>query len=135
MPAYDWRLEPSHFDTPAEPAGTERSKYLQAALPAERPAATTHTPVPASVATSTTRFPRNRCTTECCATEHCGLIQCVAAVQAKLPLCEECYDMELTRESNLQLTAPAVPAKHIPRVVSEDNTYAMAWTDGGCKKG
>jgi len=41
--------------------------------------------------------------------------------------------MELTRASNIQLTVPVVSVEHMPREVSEDNTYAMAWTDGGCR--
>jgi len=56
------------------------------------------------------------------------------ALQADKLLCAECYDMEVTCVQNIQpatvVTAPAVP---IHQKVAVDNTYAMAWTDGGAQ--
>ena len=54
-------------------------------------------------------------------------------MKAKRSLCEDCYDEELTREHNAQLPprSPVSPVVPVPRAANEDNTYAMAWTDGG----
>ena len=47
----------------------------------------------------------------------------------------DCYDEEVTREQNLLLRVAATvdSAVPIPREDTNDNTYAMAWTDGGCR--
>ncbi len=58
--------------------------------------------------------------------------KCQVALQADKLLFAERYDMEATYVRNIQpataVTAPAVP---IHQKVVVDNTYAMAWTDGG----
>ena len=129
-PPHDWRLTPSPFETPTEAEGTERWKYLHAARLTAPHATTSGTPALSPVATPTIRRPlRDRCVTE-----HCGLLPSVAALQAKRQLRAQCYDEEVTREENILLgtTATAAPAMHIPQETPEDNTYAMAWTDGGC---
>ena len=128
IPTHDWRLTHTPFDTPTEPAGTERLKYLNIALPSEYHATTSEKSSVPPKATSSSRSLRDRCTTE-----HCRIVQCAAAIQAKRSLCEDCYDEELTREHNAQLPPPTPisPVVPIPRAVNEDNTYAMAWTNGG----
>jgi len=52
-------------------------------------------------------------------------------------LCAECYDEEVTRAHNASLStaapAPSTTDLPIPHEVPVVNTYAMAWTDGGCR--
>ena len=129
----DRALQPTHRlcveeQRLAAAAGTERPRYLQATPSTEQPVASPEPPALSPKDTSIARSLRTRC-----GTVDCNLVPCAAALQAKRPLCAECYDEEVTREQNLLLRATATAdfAVPIPRESPDDNTYAMAWTDGG----
>ena len=125
-PPHDWRLPHTRLIFPAQPEERERAKYLGPGLATETHAATSHTLALSPGKTSTTHNLRNRC-----ATEHCGLAQCHVALQADKLLCAECYDMEVTCVQNIQLATVVTAPVPIYQKVVVDNTYAMAWTDGG----
>ena len=131
-PPHDWRVPHTPFLVSDQLGELERGKYFATIAVIQTPAAIADIPVSSPVENSTTRHLRNRCVTD-----YCNLVQCPAAQKAQMLLCAECYDEEVTRAHNASLPtaapAPSTTDLPIPQEVPVVNTYAMAWTDGGCR--